>query len=909
MARQQFLSYGKVEKKAGLLVAFMALSCLLFAPLSAWATIGQWRWHGIGLAGETVRAVVLDPTNSATIYAGTEQNGVYKSTDGGGSWSKANIGLTNMSIMALTIDPTTPSIVYAGTFGGGVFKSTNSCGTWSPVFADYMVTDFVLGTSSNLYAGVLTVGVYKSIDSGASWNASSTGMASPYIWSLAIDPATPTTLYAGTVNSGVQKSINGGASWNAVNSGLPSPFPSIWSMAVDPTTPTTLYAGTQQSGVYKSSNGGATWNDVTTSLTPMDVSKIAIDPTTSHTLYAGTVGSGVFKSIDAGATWNSDTTTLTNLNIRSLAITRTTPVNTLYAGTDDGLFVWFQQPADTVPPTGAITINGNAGYTPTASVSLTLSATDTVGVTAYYLSTASTQPTAGSVGWIAVKESSSYLADVPYMLLGSDGVNTVHVWYKDSEGNVSTMGSASISLDTTPPVDGTLVSNPMNSQVVLSWSDYRDPVSGISTYTLVYSLGSEPTSCTMGAQLYSGTATSFTHTNLTNATTYYYRLCATDNVGNISSGLVASATPDGTAPAGKISFNGGVSVTSNRKVNIDLFATDNVGVTGYFQSESPTPPTSGGTGWSTVATTSTFSATVPFMLSNGDGIKSVYVWYKDAVGNVSTSAASQITLDTVPPSDGLLTATPGDTQLTLSWSGFSDAGSGIVGYTLVYSAGSVPLSCASGIPVYTGVDTSFIHTGLPNGIRYYYRVCATDAAGYSSVGATSSAMTVTLNAAVSGSGSGSVHSVTPGISFACNLGACSAIFTADTALTLRPTPDGSSFFTGWSGDCTGKGDCLLPMANDSSVTATFDVASKVKVGVNYFNTLQLAYEDFATTNNSVLKLLGGTHLDSFNAGRSITVILEGGYNGDFSVANGATILSGPIVISAGTVEMATITIR
>ena len=66
-----------------------------------------------------VAALALDPTTPTTVYAGTSQ-GVFKTTDGGGSWSPMNTGLrcavlTSCDVLALALDPTTPTTLYAGT--------------------------------------------------------------------------------------------------------------------------------------------------------------------------------------------------------------------------------------------------------------------------------------------------------------------------------------------------------------------------------------------------------------------------------------------------------------------------------------------------------------------------------------------------------------------------------------------------------------------------------------------------------------------------------------------------------------------------------------------------------------------------------------------------------------------------
>ena len=101
-----------------------------------------------------------------------------------------------------------------------------------------------------------------STDGGASFSTINVGDHDLY--SLAIDPFTPTTIYAGT-NVGAFKSTNGGAGWSAINSGLPVTIDSVGfpitdvvqTLAIDPSAPATIYAGTG-AGVFKSINGGAT---------------------------------------------------------------------------------------------------------------------------------------------------------------------------------------------------------------------------------------------------------------------------------------------------------------------------------------------------------------------------------------------------------------------------------------------------------------------------------------------------------------------------------------------------------------------------------------------------------------------------------------------------------------------------
>ena len=48
--------------------------------------------------------------------------------------------------------------------------------------------------------------------------------------------------------------------------------------------------------------------------------------------------------------------------------------------------------------------------------------------------------------------------------------------------------------------------------------------------------------------------------------------------------------------------------------------------------------------------------------------------------------------------------------------------------------------------------------------------------------------------------------------------------TGITYVGLTPTPDPGSVFTGWSGDCTGTGTCILPATTSRSVIANFEPA-------------------------------------------------------------------------------------
>jgi uncharacterized repeat protein (TIGR01451 family) len=88
------------------------------------STDGGATWQRVNSLNDppvSIIELVIDPTNSLTLYVTTVYKGVWKSADGGISWAPMNIGLSNPSVSALAIDPTNGRTLYAATSGGGVF--------------------------------------------------------------------------------------------------------------------------------------------------------------------------------------------------------------------------------------------------------------------------------------------------------------------------------------------------------------------------------------------------------------------------------------------------------------------------------------------------------------------------------------------------------------------------------------------------------------------------------------------------------------------------------------------------------------------------------------------------------------------------------------------------------------------
>ncbi len=107
--------------------------------------------------------------------------------------------------------------------------------------------------------------------------------------------------------------------------------------------------------------------------------------------------------------------------------------------------------------------------------------------------------------------------------------------------------------DTTPPGPVTAFSAAAgNAQVTLSWTNPTD--SDLSGVMILQKTGAAPTSNTDGTIVFRAAGTTYTATNLTNGTPYFYAAYAYDKAENFSTPAQASATPvaPDTTPPGMV---------------------------------------------------------------------------------------------------------------------------------------------------------------------------------------------------------------------------------------------------------------------------------------------------------------------------------------------------------------------
>ncbi len=278
-----------------------------------------------GAFGGTITDLVMDPKTPTTLYAASDY-GVFKTTDNGDNWSLT--GLTSVMVNALVVDPTNSAVIYAGTRGQGFWKSSDGGATWtnSPnaYIQDKIVYTIVVdpNNSNNVYAGGREYGVdgsssgnwgggvFKSTDGGVTWNAMNNGLPGGYVYSLVIDPTAPTILYAGTDGYGVYKTFDSANDWVARNTNINtanSDNLKIRSIAMDPNNHLRLLMGVWGgASVFETNNGAENgWSNVGQNFYGQKVLTVAFNPVIQGYVYAGLVNGAPYDSTNGLYTsWN-----------------------------------------------------------------------------------------------------------------------------------------------------------------------------------------------------------------------------------------------------------------------------------------------------------------------------------------------------------------------------------------------------------------------------------------------------------------------------------------------------------------------------------------------------------------------------------------------------------------------------
>lgn len=237
--RTQLIRSMKMKKQIPLIFSFALFSILVNA-----------QWHQTnGPYDCNIRSMAVC---GSKIFAGTDFQGIYSSSDNGNNWTFIGNGI---DIFALA---SKDNIIFEGTAHGLVISS-DSGATWTymnNILSNYLVVSIKID-GSNVFVGTGGGGMFFSNDNGNNWSAINNGLTGNNIFSIAVSG---NDVYAGT-NQGMFHSSNYGNSWSSINNGITSS--AVWSIVVSGSN---IFAGNAE-GVFLSTNQGGNWDQVNNGLT------------------------------------------------------------------------------------------------------------------------------------------------------------------------------------------------------------------------------------------------------------------------------------------------------------------------------------------------------------------------------------------------------------------------------------------------------------------------------------------------------------------------------------------------------------------------------------------------------------------------------------------------------------------
>ena len=298
---------------------------LYTAASEAVAVVENGRTH-LTLEGRGARCLAVDPEDADTVYAGTSDEGLFKSADAGRSWDQLS-GVTHPRITAVAIS-SVDGAVYAGTEPSSLFVSRDGGATWRELeglknlpsaptwsFPPRPWTSHVRAIAPShsdpnlVVAGIELGGILRSADGGETWQDQRPG-AQADCHSLATHPAAPRIIYEAG-GGGFAQSHDAGESWESADDGLNLRY--VWGLATDGEDPELVYvsaasgpgrahgAGRSGAAIYRRRDGGR-WEPVLEDL-PEFPYALAADPGTPGALYAGLGNGSILHSGDSGESW------------------------------------------------------------------------------------------------------------------------------------------------------------------------------------------------------------------------------------------------------------------------------------------------------------------------------------------------------------------------------------------------------------------------------------------------------------------------------------------------------------------------------------------------------------------------------------------------------------------------------
>jgi photosystem II stability/assembly factor-like uncharacterized protein len=279
------------------------------------STDGGATWVFSGLPDSRhISRIVVHPQNAELVYAAvmghvsgaSEERGVYRSKDGGGSWQRVLFANRNAGAFELCMAPNDANTLYATTWravrtpwslesggeGSGLWKSVDGGDTWVPLHEKKGMPKGVLGIigicaspaePKRLYAQVEAEagGMFRSEDAGETWVKVNEDRAlrqrAWYYSRVYADPKNRDVVYV--LNVSFLKSVDGGKTF----AGIGQPHSDNHDLWIDPNDGNRMIEA-NDGGACVSNDGGKTWSSLDNQPTAQFY-RVALDDAGPYRIY------------------------------------------------------------------------------------------------------------------------------------------------------------------------------------------------------------------------------------------------------------------------------------------------------------------------------------------------------------------------------------------------------------------------------------------------------------------------------------------------------------------------------------------------------------------------------------------------------------------------------------------------
>jgi len=347
-------------------------------------------WRSIGPAnmGGRISEIALVPGKPAQFLVGTGTGGLFKTTNAGTTFSPIFDEQPVLSIGSVAVAPSNPDILYVGTgegngrnsstWGNGVYKSTDGGGTFTHVglpdsrdiprlAIDPKNPDIVFAAvMGHLWDASKERGLYRTTDGGRTWTPVLQIDENHGCIDVALDPSSPQRVYAAMYarrrspwsfasggfgdKGGIYVSVDGGRTFGRITEGLPKKTGRI-GLSVSAGAPGHVFAVieaddagsspidenlSKAGGVFKSVDGGEHWARISRfDPRPFYFSKIVVDPKDENRIYV--LGFNLSVSDDGGRTFRADGAVLPHVDWHTLVVDPN-DTDRVLAGSDGGVY-------------------------------------------------------------------------------------------------------------------------------------------------------------------------------------------------------------------------------------------------------------------------------------------------------------------------------------------------------------------------------------------------------------------------------------------------------------------------------------------------------------------------------------------------------------------------------------------